>query len=407
MIIRQGKTVARRSAWVTLWAILSMTVLLGAMAIAVNAFWLGAVRDEVRAAADSAALAADDVLISDEWLRQGQPGIDALLQTALNTAVDYASRNTALGQPVVLQLNPQAGRPDVEIGAFDSTGAFVPATGPGSSLTLDQASAVIVSARRLRSRGNGVPLLLGALILQPSIDLQAKVAAQLDRDVVGFRAHHDQNIPLVPIGLRSDSSGVDPFSWEYQVINRNGPDDFTYDPTQGFIVGPDGIPEFVLNLELAPSGNPVLSNGYLLTVGSGTTTAQVTAGVSAEDLSSRNHQLVLDANNQILLPGTALGPDPSSTDFTNLVAGLQQLQTANLPRVWPLVSFVDASGTAHVTAFVAARVVDVLIPQNGGPLQVRLQPTMFSVPLSLTDASRVGSAYLLPNPYVARTRVVR
>jgi hypothetical protein len=411
MMIRRAKTVARsagqgRPAWVSIWAILGMTVLLGAMAIAVNAFWLGAVRDELRAAADAAALAGADVLVSDEWLRQGQPGIDDLLQTAANTAVDFAGRNAVLGQPVVLQLAPAAGMPDFLVGAFDATGAFVPATGPGSALTIDQASAVAVTARRIQSRGTAVPLLMGALILQPTIDLQAMVAAQLDRNVVGFQARTDQNIPLVPIGLRSDPTGADPLSWEYQVINRNGPDEFTFDPTQGFVAGPDGITEFDMTLALAPAGDPTTSNAYLLTIGSGTTTAQVTAGVSASDLSAQNKQLVLDANNEILVPGTALGPDMSSSDYAALTAGLEQLRQAGLQRIWPLVSSIDAGGTAHVTAFVAARIVRIQAPA-GGPLQVRLQATMFSVPLALTDASRVGTAYLVPSPYVARVRLAR
>ena len=79
---------------------------------------------------------------------------------------------------------------------------------------------------------------------------------------------------------------------------------------------------------------------------------------------------------------------------------------ACLPRIWPLVSSIDSNGMAHVTAFVAARIVDIQTP-SGGPIQVRLQPTMFSVPLALTDARRATSAYLVPNPYLARVRLVR
>jgi hypothetical protein len=405
-MITRRNTNAARPAWVTLWAILVFTVLLGALAIAVNAYWLGTVRDELRSAADAAALAGADVLVSDEWLRQGQPGIDALLQSAANTAVDFAGRNTVLGQPLVLQLSPTSGTNDVLIGAFDSTGAFVPATGPSSSLTLVQASNVAAIGRRLQARGNGVPLLLGALILQPAIDLQVPVVASLDRNVIGFQARGSQNIPLVPIGLRSDRTGADPLSWEYQVIQRNGPDEFTFDPTQGFVSGPDGIPEFDLTIALAPSGDPSTSNGYLLTMGSGTTTAQVTAGVSAADLSAQGDTLALDANNEVLLPGTALGPAMNSNDYAALTAGLEQLRQAGLPRIWPLVSSIDVNGTAHVTAFVAARVVRIQAPA-GGPLQVRLQPAMLSVPLALTDAARAGSAYLVPSPYLARVRLVR
>ena len=69
-------------------------------------------------------------------------------------------------------------------------------------------------------------------------------------------------------------------------------------------------------------------------------------------------------------------------------------------------SSLDVNGTAHVTAFVAARVVRIQAPA-GGPLQVRLQPTMLSVPLALTDAAHAGSAYLVPSAYLARVKLVR
>ena len=36
-------------------------------------------------------------------------------------------------------------------------------------------------------------------------------------------------VPLVPLGIRSDPTGADPLSWENQIINRNGPDEFAFD----------------------------------------------------------------------------------------------------------------------------------------------------------------------------------
>jgi hypothetical protein len=377
--------------------------MLSALALAVNAGWLSTAAAELRAAADAAALAAAGEVVSDEWLRLGQPGDAATLQAAGDRAREFAALNRVLGQPV--DLRPAT---DLALGAFDASGAFVPAdTSNPTTLTLDQVAAVAVTPRRQRSRGQGVPLLLGMLVLQPDTDLQAGVVARLDCDVIGFRARPGNPIPLVPLGLRSDPAGADPASWEYQVLGRHGPDDFRFDPSAGFVAGGDGIPEFDAQLQLAPSGDPAQSNAYLLRVGAGAPGLQVTAGVSDQDLAPLGGQLVLGANNLLALPGGALGPADGSADYVPLRDGLELLGQRGLVRVWPLVAGLDRGGSeARVNAVVAARVVLVQSPP-GGPLRVRLQPGMLSVPQAVTDAARRGAAYLLPSPYLARARLAR
>jgi hypothetical protein len=382
--------------------LLALTVLLAALAVAVNAAWLGTARLDLQSAADAASLAGAGRLVSNQWLRKGQPGVPALLDSARATARDYAALNRALGQSVQLQLN--AASPDVVLGSFDPAGAFIPAP---ARPTLDQVEVVQVTARRLRSRGTGVPVLLGALLLTPAVDLQARAFARLDRNVIGFMARTGQPIPLVPIGVRSDPTGADPQSWENQVINANGPDNFVLGPT-GFtvIAGGDGIPEMVVQLPLAPNGDLTAGNGYLLQLGTGSPIAQVSAGVSADDLAGQGGQLVLDATNQFVAPAT-VGPTDGSPDLDQLRNALEQLRLQELPRIFPLVGGYDpGTGQAQVTAFVAARVVLVKYAK-GHPLFIRLQPTMLAVPQAITDPTRRGSANLLPSPYLAKARLVR
>jgi hypothetical protein len=234
--------------------------------------------------------------------------------------------------------------------------------------------------------------LLGALVLQPVADLQAQTVTTVDRDVYGFRPFADGSIPVVPLMIRSDPAPADTQSWENQIIQRNGPDQYAYTPGQGFAPGADSIPEMQLQLQLQPSGDPTQSNVSLLQIGAGNPGSQVASGVSASDLQPLGGQLALDSStNQLILPATALGPTTNSTSYNDIRDGLLALQQSGEARVWPLGTFDSTQSEATVTAFVAARVVTVT-ENSGGPLQV---------------TSRRSSAYLLPSPYVARARRVR
>jgi hypothetical protein len=77
------------------------------------------------------------------------------------------------------------------------------------------------------------------------------------------------------------------------------------------------------------------------------------------------------------------------------------------PRIWPLVSsYDDGKHLGTITGFVAARVVKVEL-KPGGPLKFTLQPAMMAAGSALTDVSRRGvSGLLIPNPYLARVRLV-
>jgi hypothetical protein len=395
---------------VTIWALLSLVVLLTALAVAVNSAWLLTGQLQLQTAGDAAALAGAATLINDEWLRPSSPRAAGLITSARAAAQQFAAANPVLTQPPQLDANA-ANLPDgdIVIGALDSNGILVPYGNLGNpqQRTLNNISAMVVRARRLRSRNQGVPLLLGALVLQPVADLQAQSVTVVDRDVYGFRPFPDGSIPVVPLMIRSDPTAADPQSWENQIIQRNGPDQDAYTPGQGFASGADGIHEMQLQLQLQPSGDPTQSNVYLLQIGADNPGSQVAAGVSASDLQMLGGQLALDrSTNQLILPATALGPTVNSTNYNAIRNGLRALQQSGEARVWPLGRFDSTTSEAVVTSFVAARVA-AITENSGGPLQVTVQAAMRSTPQALTDPGRRSSTYLLPSPYVARARLVR
>ncbi len=398
----------RREGFLAIWTLLILFLLLSVLAAALNATWFSQSALSLQIAADATALASAQDLISDEWLKS-EPDIASLLQQVQQRAQEYAGYNRVLNQPVPLAANPgNIAVGDIVLGQINaqSGGQLIPAdlSDPGQ-LTLDQINAVVIQAKQLSVRGNAVPVILGPLVSLSTIDLQAGVAAMLDQNVIGFRPLLTQGVPLVPLGIRSDPTGTDPLSWENQIIQRNGPDQYSFDPDQGtFTPGADGIPE--ITVQLQPSGgNPNTSNAYLLQIGTGATQDQVDRGVTGEDLQDLGGQLVLDANNQLKLPTS----DPASAmqAFNDLQNCGQTVFPCGAVRIFPLVTQVDAgSGQATVTGFVGARVVKVT--SSGGALQLILQPGMLSVPTAVTDASRAGAANLLiPNPYLAKVSLAR
>src|SRR5262249_44561452 len=160
--------------------------------------------------------------------------------------------------PLALQIDPASDGSDVLLGTFtaERPGTFTVADlSSPTPPTLGQVSAVLVAARRLQARGTGVRLLLA-----PPVGLQPSAIALPPQAVYGSRARPGNPIPFVPVGILSDPAAADPRSWENQVTGRNGPDEFRLDPDQGFVAGADGIPEIDVQLQLAPAGDPALSN---------------------------------------------------------------------------------------------------------------------------------------------------
>lgn len=417
MLARQGSMTAqagRRRAGVTLWALFSLTTMLVALALAVNTSWLSTATQELRSATDAASLAAARELVSDEWLKPGRPGIASLLADARVRAARYAALNRVLGQPLQLTLHDSQ-QSDIVFGSRSANGSFVVADASRvSTWTLDQCDAVAVTGRRVRSRGTAVPVLLGALVFRPTVDLETTIVSYLDRDVIGFRATPGNPIPMVPIGIRSDATGADPASWEHQILHQQGHDAFQLDSRRTAVFGRDGLPEMDITFEVTEGTTTAAHvaqprNGTVLTIGRGTPTEQVCNGISCNDLANQASQLCLGGAKHTLTV-SCLGSKsatPRSVLRSQLSNALKQLQQSGEARVWPLVSEVNSQeGQATIRAFVAARVVRIEETAEES-LRVRLQPAMLAVPQALTDATRRGTGHLLPNPYLARVRLGR
>jgi hypothetical protein len=382
----------RRRGTITPFLLVSLIVLMAALAVAVDYSFLTEARVEMQNDTDAAALAAADVFVDDSTLLNNPAVTQNLVVQAQQQAIAYAALNRVAGQPLV--LDPSQG--DILFGYIDdpATKIFIPAQNPGGPI-----NAVRIHGRRTQARGNPVGTLATRGFGLLGVDMTTKSTALLDHNVFGFRPNTSAPIPLAPIAILSDPTAVNQQSWEYNVVDGNGPLS-----ASGLFHG--------ITVQMAPTGppNPTQPNGQVLSIGTSSSAqvfTQLQVGVLPGDLAGfPGSQFALaPLTNQLVVsgPSTPLGP----VDYAVLATALTNLQNNGAQRVFPLYSTYDASGNeVTLSGFVAARVVSVQ-PMNGGqPFAFELQPTVISLPAALTDASRRVSDPAITNPYIVKVRLV-
>jgi hypothetical protein len=385
-----------------------------ALAVDYSALWQA--RVELQVGADAASYAAALALVDEDLLIDEPSRMIAFLAEARTQAQKFSAFQGVQGQPLSLNRNEECARDgDILFGTMDLLKGRrltpVENLNDSENEALNAINTVRILACRLKARGNPAEPPLRGLTLLPFADVAAASTATLDRDIVGFRPLGTRPLPIVPLAVLSDPTGENPASWESQ-IEDGDQDNYRFDrDAKVFVPGQDQLPE--LEVQLACPGGSVAgpANGAVLTVGIGTAVdlaAQVLDGITAEHLQSLGRQMVLDANNQLLVSGLTIS-DPSGSDgLAAISAGLMKLQATAEKRVWPLYRVSEEHADAVVVAgFVAARVVQVQPLQDGQPLTFTLQPTMMAVSTAVTDPTRRGvNGAPVPNPYVVKVRLV-
>src|SRR5262249_53759255 len=157
-----------------------------------------------------------------------------------------------------------------------------------------------------------------------------------------------------------------PASWEYQILARLGGDQWRLNPTTAQPEqASDGIPE--ITVVISEEGIHQADNAQLLNVGTASASEavrQFQTAMTYVDLSGRQGRLLLDANNQLVLPRQRL----STSDVEILDAALQGI--VGQRRVWPVYSAVLPADNTRpesvlLLGFVVARVMSVFTEQVG------------------------------------------
>src|SRR5262249_3290599 len=127
---------------------------------------------------------------------------------------------------------------------------------------------------------------------------------------------------------------------------------------------------------------------------------QLRAGLTKEDCDNYGRKLVLHERDGLDVGGQHFGPDAAQPGIKALVDALTELKNQTAVRVWPLYSTFTL-GQAHLTGFVAARVINVVPPTPDIPLTFTIQATVISRPDAITDTDLRGKqAKMNSNLYV-------
>ena len=328
-------SLSRRRGQMAPLLIFLLTVLLAAFAVAVNLGRLWAVRVELQGATDSGCLAAAQVLVDDDLLRNDLNALSPLLDRARAEANTFAQANPVSGQLFSLDPNP-SNLPDGDIlfGTLDNplSKVFTPTDGVNNPAVtaLPLIDAVRVRGVLSSARGNAPGLIFGNVTGIGNADVQTASTVMHDRDVVGFLPLWQQPLQIAPLALLADYTATNSSSWQYQVDSRQGQDQLTFDRTnQTFVAGPDGLFEF--QAVLATNSNQLAqANVQLLYIGTSDVNGlctQLLNGVTVTQLANLGGQFVLDAaTNHLAVSGAQIGPANPSADLTQLYNTLVSLQ---------------------------------------------------------------------------------
>ncbi len=391
-----------------IWPLLlgCLALMLAGVALAVDSALLWQARQELQVAADASALAAIQELADDQLLLHRDGYMKSAVLRSKVVATEIGLKHNVLGMPQAIEPDDEA-TPDMVVGFYDpAIGAIQPA------MTKDWDSPFInsleVTARRTRDRGTPVGLFFTRLFRLSSADVSASATAVLDRHIVGFRPNGQINIPLMPIALLSDPTGIEETSWEAQIdkplsTGLTGVDQYLFDKTgkQWYEVGVnckvgDGLPEFTLKLPLSKESEE--ANGVMLQFGKPSMTntlRQMESGLNALDLQAYDGRLELGWDGMIPVEEAGM---PTGKSLSAMIDLLTTLQASGEARIWPLYlpgETGDEQAVASpvvIRGFVSARIAKIV--QTESYLEIELQPTVMVTGTGLTQPEANPNAYL-------------
>ena len=277
----------RKGAVVVMVAV-TLVVLLGCAALAVDIGYLYVARAELQRTADAAALAGAEALARGSDTPFGE---HLYREDIYNQAESYALSNKVLRQGLVLDRNT-----DITIGYLadpHDRSATV------QIVSLGQCNAVQVTARRTANNGGEISLFFAPLWGINSSAVGATAIAVLDDRFYAYAPKPIGGVGAVPLA-------VDEQLWNDQIVAGNGEDQHSFDRVTGNVSASlDSVPEIKLfPTKVDPStGEEGAGNFGVLHIGPGSGTStiveQITNGVSADDFTDLTGEPMIKFYDQI------------------------------------------------------------------------------------------------------------
>ncbi|QDV49186.1 hypothetical protein [Gimesia fumaroli] len=238
--ITKPQHVGRRGVITPLAAMVLLAVMVG-IALIVNRLWLDAATLEVTTCVETAVLAAGHELAADELLKE-KPDYQMLMQRAETSANRALKLNTVAGQRIGIELTKD-----------DNLlfGKIVPVaeTGERRFLQTDHEPLSVQIKTDHTSRINNPVAELMSEVTRTNLGTPGtQIEASLDNHVVGIRPFENVAVPAFPLAiLKDDPTGKHTETWELQIVQKKGNDEYQFDPKTGKVTrGSDGIPEIKL-----------------------------------------------------------------------------------------------------------------------------------------------------------------
>lgn len=370
-----------RGAVIVMVAIL-MVVLLGCVALAVDIGHLYVARAELQRAADSAALAgalalgrgSDDSPLGDYYPSSEEVYSQAEL---------YAVSNPVVGQGAVVNRNS-----DITIGYLEYPRNLSASL---QTVALDQCNAVQVIARRDSSNPKGkVQLFFAPIWGINSSAVSASAIAVLDDRFYGYEP--GECGAAIPFTIDEDV-------WNDQIVNGNGPDEYSYDSETGdVLLSPDGEPEVKLfpDKVFDDDAEEGAGNFGILHIGPGegalgtsVIVDQITYGISGDDFVSMTGEPLIKFYNQV--SGEPIVYNAVTYDILGdpgLKVGMENAMQDKIGKTVGFFLHSSFSGTGANTVFnvVGMRFGRIMtVDLLSGSKAIVIQPTAFYDPDILTS----------------------
>ena len=287
------RTAHQRRGVITPLAAGVLLVVLAGIALIINRLWLDAASLEVTTCIETAVLAAGHEMVSDELIKD-QPDYETLMQRAERSANEALKLNSVAGQQVGIKLTKD------ENLLF---GKSVPVVETGTRRFLQtdhEPRSIQIQTQSPGRIANPVAEFLSDLTRSHAGTAGAQIQATLDNHVRGVRPFENVAVPAYPLAiLKTDPSGKHTQTWELQIDQKQGKDEYRYDPeTKTVSKGSDGIPEIILTGK-PRRGEISDANMQILDFGSHFNTdiviQQILSGLTRKNLKQFQGELLFDA----------------------------------------------------------------------------------------------------------------